>query len=440
MASPISSRDQPSNGRLWALWAYRVELGLVAVPLVVRGAVAKLVGDGAATVIVVLMVGLLLAIGSTRHLISAHLHKARIRRRWARACHDAALVNVHGQAPRVCHLDRLQAGDRLTVQVPPGGTVSDLEHGAERLAASLSIREVRVTRDPADASRAKIDLIRHDLLGHADSLPWPVAHGSRIDVWEPIPVGLDESGQLISLSLPERNVLIGGEPGAGKSAALSLLVAAAALDPDCKLWLFDGKMVELAAWTANAERTVGIDADEAIDALQQLRREMEDRYRWLLAQGLRKVEQGDDLALHVVVFDELALYLTLPDRKQRQALTELLRDLISRGRSAGIIVLAATQKPSSEVIPTSIRDLFGFRWAMRCNTSQASDTILGSGWSSLGYDAARIPAGQRGVGYLLAEDGQPTRLRSFYLNDAAIEQLAERAETARRFVFTDSIR
>ncbi len=67
-----------------------------------------------------------------------------------------------------------------------------------------------------------------------------------------------------------------------------------------------------------------------------------------------------------------------------------MRDLVARGRAAGIIVVAATQKPSADVIPTSLRDLFGFRCALRCNTPQASDTILGQGWASLGFDAAKV--------------------------------------------------
>ncbi|MGH8904698.1 MAG: hypothetical protein ACRDYA_24210, partial [Egibacteraceae bacterium] len=37
----------------------------------------------------------------------------------------------------------------------------------------------------------------------------------------------------------------------------------------------------------------------------------------------------------------------------------LCTDLIRRGRAAGIIWIGATQKPSSDVVPTSLRDLVG---------------------------------------------------------------------------------
>ena len=129
--------------------------------------------------------------------------------------------------------------------------------------------------------------------------------------------------------------------------------------------------------------------------------------------------------------DELAFYLTLPERKQRQQFAELLRDLVARGRAAGVIVVAATQKPGADVVPTALRDLFGFRLALRSNTPQASDTILGQGWASAGFDASTVPGGQRGVGYLLAEGERPERIKTFHLSDQQVGAIAERAAARR---------
>jgi hypothetical protein len=109
----------------------------------------------------------------------------------------------------------------------------------------------------------------------------------------------------------------------------------------------------------------------------------------------------------------------------------LMRDLIARGRAAGIIVVAATQKPSNDVIPTSIRDLMALRFALRCTVPEASDTILGRGWASAGCDASTIPVGKthRGVGYLLAEGEQPSKLKAFYLDDDTIDAIVSRRVT-----------
>lgn len=90
-------------------------------------------------------------------------------------------------------------------------------------------------------------------------------------------------------------------------------------------------------------------------------------------------------------------------------------------------MLAATQKPSSDVIPTHIRDLFSMRWALRCATPQASDTVLGQGWATAGYSASTVDAAQRGVGFLLHEGATPTRCRGFHLSDADLAAIAERA-------------
>jgi DNA segregation ATPase FtsK/SpoIIIE-like protein len=145
-----------------------------------------------------------------------------------------------------------------------------------------------------------------------------------------------------------------------------------------------------------------------------VREEMEARYRELLARGLRKVPREGGLPLHLVICDELAFYLTLPDKRLRQEFAELLRDLVARGRAAGVIVVAATQKPGADVVPSALRDLFGFRLALRCNTPQASDTILGQGWASAGADASQIP-GRAARRRPAARRGRPTGAAAWLL-------------------------
>jgi DNA segregation ATPase FtsK/SpoIIIE-like protein len=146
---------------------------------------------------------------------------------------------------------------------------------------------------------------------------------------------------------------------------------------------------------------------------------------------VRKVTRAEGLRLHVVVIDELALYVAGTDKKSAQRFAELLRDLVARGRAAGIVVLAATQKPSTDIVPSTLRDLFGFRWALRFATRDASDTVLGAGWASEGFSASNLNSARRGVGLLLHEGGVPVQLRTFHLNDDDVRVLAERARLLR---------
>jgi hypothetical protein len=275
-------------------------------------------------------------------LVGRSLHAASVRRRFNAAIRLAQIGGFREQMPRVWRVRRTPAGDSLTVAVPGGGTVGHLEDAAEAIAAAMSVRDVRVVRDPADARRGRVVIVRRDPLASPTPLAWPEVDATRLSLWRPVPVGIDDDGEVAMVSLPERNVLLGGEPGAGKSGALNLLVAAAALDPSVKLWLLDGKLVELAAWARCAERSVGVSVSEAVGVLAELRAEMERRYRVLLGSCRRKVAEGDGDPLHVVVCDELAHYLTAGDRQERSDFADGMRDLVSRGRAAGVIVLAAT--------------------------------------------------------------------------------------------------
>jgi hypothetical protein len=412
------------------VWEWRVEAGLGIVVMLAFWAMSRVAGGTGAQV--VMIVAGIAAYWFRRRLtpVLDQLRRLSVRHSWARATRLCGLAGPLGSRPQVLRVVAAPFGDDLLIRMPTGSHVAELEEVAERLAAALGVREIRVRRSPANAALAHVVIVRRDSLAHG-SFPWPLVESPAASLWEVIPVGLDENGRPAAIGLPERNVLVGGEPGAGKSVFLSVLVAAAALDPGATLTLLDGKMVELAAWRECATNTIGPSIPDAIEVLGAIQTEMDARYRYLLANRLRKVIPGDGMALHVVVIDELAFYLGGSDRKLRAEITELLRDLVSRGRAAGIIVLAATQKPSADVIPTQIRDLFGFRVALRCSTPQASDTVLGQGWAALGYSAASIDPSARGVGFLLAEGGVPVRFRSCYLSDDQIERIADRAERLR---------
>jgi hypothetical protein len=432
----IPAAEQTALGRLVRLvgrplWAWRLELATVAGIFGGFVLLAVQVGRVAAALVVC-------GLGATwacwprrwRAAALALFHRAQVRRRWALAARYAHLATHNDRIPRPVRIHPVPAGDVLSVRVPAGANTAQLAEQVETIAASLEVREVRVTRDPDNARYALVTIVRRDPLATPTG-PWPQLSAASLSVWAPIPVGRGEDGQPISLSLPERNVLIGGEPGAGKSVGLSMLVASAALDPTCELYLFDGKWVELAPWAGCAARLVGPNLDQAAEVLAELRGEMDDRYLALLANRRRKLDPGVGLGLRVVVIDELALYLNAGERRKTQVIAELLRDLVSRGRAAGIIVLAATQKPSADVIPTFLRDLFSIRWAFRCSTPQASDTVLGQGWAAAGHSASTIDLDRPGVGLLLHEGRRPVRLRTFYLDDADLLVLARRAEALR---------
>jgi len=135
--------------------------------------------------------------------------------------------------------------------------------------------------------------------------------------------------------------------------------------------------------------------------------------------------------------DELAFFTAAPrtEPKERKELrgefNDLLQDIAQRGRAAGVVLILATQRPAGDIIPTSIRDLIGYRLAFRAPTRDAVDVILGKGSAARGADSSLIPGFARGVGWLIADGADPIRLKTFILTDAQIDAIAARAATLR---------
>ncbi|MFC4942354.1 FtsK/SpoIIIE domain-containing protein [Pseudonocardia sp. GCM10023141] len=245
-----------------------------------------------------------------------------------------------------------------------------------------------------------------------------------LSIYDPIHFGIDENGLPVEVTLMYRNLLIGGEPGSGKSSLLNTVIAHAALCSDVKLWLFDGKTVELGLWRPVADVFVGNSIRDALTRLRELQAEMDIRYHLLDVAGRRKILRTDGLEAILCVIDELAFFsVTIGSKEEQEEFKTLVRDLVARGRAAGIIVVAATQRPSADIIPTSLRDLFGFRVAFRCTTDSSSDIVLSVGWAKEGYSARTIHPEDHGVGWLLAEGGIPRRFKAAYLDDAQIRYI-----------------
>jgi DNA segregation ATPase FtsK/SpoIIIE, S-DNA-T family len=255
-----------------------------------------------------------------------------------------------------------------------------------------------------------------------------------LSMYDPVHFGIDENGHRVEVTLAYRNLLAGGEPGSGKSSLLNTIIAHAALACDAKLWLFDGKIVELGLWRQVADVFVGNSITDALQRLAELQAEMEIRYRLLDMVQRRKIVRTDPLKVIVCVIDELAYFsATVGTKDEQEQFRSLVRDLVARGRAAGIIVIAATQRPSADIVPTSLRDLFGYRTAFRCTTDSSSDIILSVGWAGEGYSAKDIPPEDIGVGLLLAEGGIPRRFKAAYLTDAQIRAVVAAAVHLRAY-------
>jgi S-DNA-T family DNA segregation ATPase FtsK/SpoIIIE len=254
----------------------------------------------------------------------------------------------------------------------------------------------------------------------------PVAPG--LSMFDPMFIGIDEFGEHVMLDVVYRNLLIAGEPGGGKSGLINLAASTAALADNTRMVLLDAKFVELGPYRDIADAFIGNDIEAAISVLKRLLTVATNRYQWILSQRRRKVSRDDNLSTILTIIDELAMFSTvLGTKAQQEEFEGLLRGLVSLGRACGMPVVAATQRTSWDIIPASLRDLFGYRCAFRCTTNGSSDVILGQGWADLGYSATDIDPDNRGAAWLLAEGGIPRRIKAAYLTDEQIYNIADYA-------------
>lgn len=260
-------------------------------------------------------------------------------------------------------------------------------------------------------------------------LPYPK---DSVPTYESIPFGVNEDLNPVSLGLLEMNQLLGGLPGGGKSGGITTLLAGISRLENVALVGLDPKKVEMSLWKPRFSR-IATHEDDATDVLTSLVEEMERRYTWLEMKGLKKLTPGllsPSRPLIVLVIDELADLVSTgvsPDEKKGDAeRAGRIRRVIAKGRAAGIVVIAATQKPQSDVVPTALRDLIQLRVAYATTNVDMTDTILGKGMGQLGGLAHEIPAYLRGACYVISESSRtPIRARTYWVPDEDVAGLAK---------------
>ncbi|NUW33651.1 hypothetical protein HTZ77_19750 [Nonomuraea sp. SMC257] len=207
-AVPI--RAQNTRGSLLTMyvlrpaWLIRREIALTAAVVALVGG-GWMLGGWPVALVVAVYLAAMLGVSAVRGWLVALLWRARIIRRWDRAARFAGLATHNDRVPRVMEATPTGAGERLLVRVPKGGAACDIEDRAPWLASSLEAAEVLVSADDLNARYAHVEVIRRDPLDAFGVLGWPWAdapdQGWVADAWEPIPVGVSETGALVTVSL-----------------------------------------------------------------------------------------------------------------------------------------------------------------------------------------------------------------------------------------------
>ena len=252
------------------------------------------------------------------------------------------------------------------------------------------------------------------------------------------------------------HLLIAGTTGSGKSVGLNTMILSLLyrMPPDlCRMILIDPKMLELSVYEGipHLLAPVVTDPKKAVVALKWAVREMEERYRKMSKLGVRGVEafnervrkakdKGETLKRTVqtgfdresgkpvfedevlelepmpyivVVVDEVADLMMISGKEIEGAVQRLAQ----MARAAGIHLIAATQRPSVDVITGTIKANFPTRISFQVTSKIDSRTILGE-------QGAEQLLGQGDMLHMMA-GGRIRRIHGPFVTDHEVEDVVK---------------
>lgn len=243
----------------------------------------------------------------------------------------------------------------------------------------------------------------------------PGEYEQKMDI--PIPIGISRKGMVVADLAKGPHLLIGGATNFGKSNFIRVLVHA--VMPFARVAVIDFKRLDF-SYLKNHCLLV-CDEGAAQKLLRRVSQEMERRIGILeTADAIRIQEyEGKDLPFLVVVIDEFA------EIQEKETVYQIDR-LVRLARAVGIHIVAATQRPSTNVLPGDTRSQFPMRLCFVVADGVDSRMILGEQYSQ----AANLPAIQ---GRAIFRQGiNVQEVQTMYLPDKTARAMLGKT-TARRW-------
>ena len=307
---------------------------------------------------------------------------------------------------------------RYEIEPAPGVKGSRIVNLAKDLARSLSLVSIRVVETIPGKNCMALELpnTRRQTIRLTEVLDSDAYRDAKSVLT--VGLGKDIIGRPVVADLAKMpHVLVAGTTGSGKSVGINAMILSLLYkaDPkDVRLMLIDPKMLEMSVYEGIPHLLCPVVTDmrQAANGLHWCVEEMERRYRLMSRMGVRNLagfnakileadargetisnpfsltpeapEPLDELPSIVVVIDELADLMMSAGKK----IEELIARLAQKARAAGIYLVLATQRPSTDVltgliranIPTrmsfKVASLIDSRIILDCT---GAETLLGNG-------------------------------------------------------------
>ncbi len=340
---------------------------------------------------------------------------------------------------------------RFEIELAPGVQAKKISNLSQDLARALAVSRVRVEEVIPGSTYVGLEVPNksRETVYFRDVVCSKTFQDSKSPLT--VSLGSDTSGKPVVADLMKMpHALVAGTTGSGKSVCINVMLLSMlykASPKDLRLILVDPKMLEMSMYEdiPHLLTPVITDMNEAENALTWAVGEMERRYQLMSALKVRKIDAFNEqieaaiargepikdplwepnesvgythhptlerLPFIVIVIDELADMMMVVGKQVEQ----LIARLTQKARAAGIHVVLATQRPSTDVLTGLIKANVPTRVAFQVSSGTDSRVIID------GVGAEKL-LGHGDMLYVPPGASHPQRLHGAFVGDAETDRI-----------------
>lgn len=323
------------------------------------------------------------------------------------------------------------------LEISSGTKVSKILSLNREISLALAKKDVRIQAPIPGKSTVGIELANDavspvGLREILDSVP-----ANKVNSKLLVALGKNIMGNSIFCEIDKTpHMLVAGSTGSGKSVCINCIIASIlmrAKPNEVKLVLVDPKKVELSMYNCIPHLLIPVVTDprKANDALKRIVKEMEDRYDTFSEKGVKNIstynewvdkqnegkpeeEHLNHMSYIVVIIDELADLMMVASKEVEDSIMRITQ----MARAAGIHLIIATQRPSTDVITGVVKANIPSRISFAVSSSIDSRTIL----DQIGAEKL---LGKGDMLFLPMGENAPVRVQGAYVSDEDLQKLCD---------------
>ena len=287
---------------------------------------------------------------------------------------------------------------QFEVAVKNGTRVAHITSISKEIALALAAKDVRIEAPIPGKTTVGVEIPNKEAIGVPIREVIEIKKKEMMGMKLPASLGKDIMGNNIITDLSKMpHLLVAGSTGSGKSVCINSIIASLLITkkPDeVKIMLVDPKKVELSNYNGVPHLICPVvtDPKKASIALQNMVKEMEDRYLIFEENRVKNITSYNEMIMkekkknpedtslklmpyYLIIIDELADLMLVAKKDVEDSIMRITQ----MARAAGIHLIVATQRPSTDVITGVVKANIPSRIAFAVASQIDSRTILDTG-------------------------------------------------------------